>query len=157
MLGFRAVLKKVIECGIRKINYYTYMAKAGGETVNSILQAFFIPSVQHRNTSTTLFGLILPQRKPQQSSVNPQARLKTAGLGVSETDKYNLSVFFSAIRKRPSAHRYRPCKKSAFDVSPSLSRRSAKAPLPAPVRAAPALNSDSLRRIEQRADKTHLP
>lgn len=29
-----------MECGIRKINYYTYMAKAGGETVNSMLQAF---------------------------------------------------------------------------------------------------------------------
>ncbi len=25
--------KKVIECGVRKINYYTYMAKAGGEAV----------------------------------------------------------------------------------------------------------------------------
>ncbi len=27
--------KKVIECGVRKINYYTYMAKAGGEVVSN--------------------------------------------------------------------------------------------------------------------------
>lgn len=27
--------KKVIDCGVRKINYYTYMAKAGGEAVSN--------------------------------------------------------------------------------------------------------------------------
>ncbi len=27
--------RKVIECGVRKINYYTYMAKAGGEAVSN--------------------------------------------------------------------------------------------------------------------------
>lgn len=28
--------KKVIKCGVHKINYYTYMATAGGEAVNNM-------------------------------------------------------------------------------------------------------------------------
>lgn len=33
--------KKVIECGVRKINYYTYMAKAGGEAVSHLSDEMF--------------------------------------------------------------------------------------------------------------------
>ncbi len=33
--------KKVIECGVRKINYYTYMAKAGGEAVAAMADKTF--------------------------------------------------------------------------------------------------------------------
>lgn len=33
--------RKVIECGVRKINYYTYMAKAGGEAVAKLSDEIF--------------------------------------------------------------------------------------------------------------------
>lgn len=33
--------RKVIECGVRKINYYTYMAKAGGEAVAKLSDDIF--------------------------------------------------------------------------------------------------------------------
>ena len=33
--------RKVIECGVRKINYYTYMAKAGGEAVTHLSDDIF--------------------------------------------------------------------------------------------------------------------
>lgn len=33
--------RKVIECGVRKINYYTYMAKAGGEAVAKLSDEVF--------------------------------------------------------------------------------------------------------------------
>lgn len=33
--------RRVIKCGVRKINYYTYMAKAGGEAVSKMTNAVF--------------------------------------------------------------------------------------------------------------------
>ena len=33
--------RKVIECGVRKINYYTYMAKAGGDAVTHLSDDIF--------------------------------------------------------------------------------------------------------------------
>ncbi len=33
--------RKVIECGVRKINYYTYMAKAGGEAIAKLSDEIF--------------------------------------------------------------------------------------------------------------------
>lgn len=37
--------KKVIECGVRKINYYTYMAKAGGEAVEKMTDRTFFHDI----------------------------------------------------------------------------------------------------------------
>lgn len=37
--------KKVISCGVRKINYYTYMAKAGGEAVDKMADRTFFHDI----------------------------------------------------------------------------------------------------------------
>ena len=37
--------KKVISCGVRKINYYTYMAKAGGEAVDKMADRSFFHDI----------------------------------------------------------------------------------------------------------------
>lgn len=37
--------KKVIECGVRKVNYYTYMAKAGGEAVQTAKDKIFFHDI----------------------------------------------------------------------------------------------------------------
>lgn len=37
--------KKVISCGVRKINYYTYMAKAGGEAVDKMTDRTFFHDI----------------------------------------------------------------------------------------------------------------
>lgn len=37
--------KKVIKCGVRKINYYTYMAKAGGEAVEKMTDRTFFHDI----------------------------------------------------------------------------------------------------------------
>ena len=37
--------KKVIACGVRKINYYTYMAKAGGEAVEKMADKTFFHDI----------------------------------------------------------------------------------------------------------------
>ena len=40
--------KKVIECGVRKINYYTYMAAAGGEAVNNMTDKTYFHDIAVR-------------------------------------------------------------------------------------------------------------
>ena len=46
--------KRVIQLGIRKINYYTYMAKAGGDAVSKIKNGMLYHDVEIEATKAML-------------------------------------------------------------------------------------------------------